>query len=176
VKDLYFIDGYNVIFRLYEHTTSDELEAGRKKLVDALMDFGAHANVEIIVVFDGQSAGLKPKVEIVSNFFTVVYTPSRMTADSYIEKESYRRRGEYRTIFVVTSDGAEQTQALGNGAYRMPVPELARMLADDKAVQERFIQTNNVSNRRGEIAEHVPEEIREKLNRLRGLKGIRDKG
>lgn len=33
-----------------------------------------------------------------------------MTADSYIEKESYLRRDEYRHIFVVTSDGPEQSQ------------------------------------------------------------------
>lgn len=36
-----------------------------------------------------------------------------MTADSYIEMESYKRRDEYRSIFVVTSDGAEQNQVLG---------------------------------------------------------------
>lgn len=65
-------------------------------------------DVEVIVVFDGNSRSLKAKVETVSPFFHVVYTPSKMTADSYIEMESYKRRDEYRSIFVVTSDGAEQ--------------------------------------------------------------------
>lgn len=58
-----------------------------------------------------------------------------MTADSYIEMESYKRRDEYRSIFVVTSDGAEQNQVLGNGAYRMAVSDLVRLWNEDKKVQ-----------------------------------------
>ena len=122
MKDLYLIDGYNVIFWLPEEFPRTDLESSRKKLVDLMQDYGAHNDVEVIVVFDGKSRSLKAKVETVSPFFHVVYTPSKMTADSYIEMESYKRRDEYRSIFVVTSDGAEQNQVLGNGAYRMAVP------------------------------------------------------
>lgn len=122
MKDLYLIDGYNVIFWLPEEFPRTDLESSRKKLVDLMQDYGAHNDVEVIVVFDGKSRSLKAKVETVSPFFHVVYTPSKMTADSYIEMESYKRRDEYRSIFVVTSDGAEQNQVLGNGAYRMRFP------------------------------------------------------
>lgn len=108
MKDLYLIDGYNVIFWLPEEFPRTDLESSRKKLVDLMQDYGAHNDVEVIVVFVGNSRSLKAKVETVSPFFHVVYTPSKMTADSYIEMESYKRRDEYRSIFVVTSDGAEQ--------------------------------------------------------------------
>lgn len=126
MKDLYLIDGYNVIFWLPEEFPRTDLESSRKKLVDLMQDYGAHNDVEVIVVFDGNSRSLKAKVETISPFFHVVYTPLKMTADSYIEMESYKRRDEYRSIFVVTSDGAEQNQVLGNGAYRMAVSDLVR--------------------------------------------------
>ena len=150
MKDLYLIDGYNVIFWLPEEFPRTDLESSRKKLVDLMQDYGAHNDVEVIVVFDGNSRSLKAKVETVSPFFHVVYTPSKMTANSYIEMESYKRRDEYRSIFVVTSDGAEQNQVLGNGAYRMAV-----------------MRRNNMANPRSEIGRHIPSSVQDKLERLR---------
>lgn len=96
MRDLYLIDGYNVIFWLPHEFDRNDLESSRKKLIDLMQDYGAHNHVEVIVVFDGQSRSMKEEVETVSPFFHVVYTPSRMTADSYIERESYRRKDEYR--------------------------------------------------------------------------------
>ena len=154
MKELYLIDGYNVIFWLPEEFPRTDLESSRKKLVDLMQDYGAHNDVEVIVVFDGNSRSLKAKVETVSPFFHVVYTPSKMTADSYIEMESYKRRDEYRSIFVVTSDGAEQNQVLGNGAYRMAVSDLVRLWNEDKKVQTIFIRRNNMANPRSETFFH----------------------
>lgn len=108
------------------------------------------------------------KVEELSAFFTIVYTPRRMTADSYIEKESYLRRDEYRHIFVVTSDGPEQSQILGNGAYRVPVSDLMRAMEEDKALQSKFITRNNHKNLRSEIGRAIPPSVQEKLDKLRG--------
>lgn len=174
MKDLYLIDGYNVIFWLPEEFPRTDLESSRKKLVDLMQDYGAHNDVEVIVVFDGKSRSLKAKVETVSPFFHVVYTPSKMTADSYIETadsyiemESYKRRDEYRSIFVVTSDGAEQNQVLGNGAYRMAVSDLVRLWNEDKKVQTIFIRRNNMANPRSEIGRHIPSSVQDKLERLR---------
>lgn len=68
MKDLYLIDGYNVIFWLPEEFPRADLESSRKKLVDLMQDYGAHNDVEVIVVFDGKSRSLKAKVETVSPF------------------------------------------------------------------------------------------------------------
>lgn len=116
MKDLYLVDGYNVIFGRPDIFDRSDLESCRKKLMDIMQDYGAHNDIEVIIAFDGKGNSTKVKVEELSAFFTIVYTPRRMTADSYIEKESYLRRDEYRHIFVVTSDGPEQSQILGNGA------------------------------------------------------------
>ncbi len=167
MRDLYLIDGYNVIFWLPQEFSRDDLEESRKKLIDLMQDYGAHNNVEVIVVFDGKGNSVKAREETLSPYFHVVYTPSKMTADSYIEMESYKRKEEYRSIFVVTSDGAEQNQVLGNGAYRMAVSDLVRTWNEDKKVQDTFMRQNNISNLRSEIGRTIPEAVQEKLNRLR---------
>ena len=69
MKDFYLIDGYNVIFWLPEEFPRTDLESGRKKLVDLMQDYGAHNDVEVIVVFDGKSRSLKAKVETVSPYY-----------------------------------------------------------------------------------------------------------
>lgn len=167
MRDLYLVDGYNVIFWMPDIFDRDDLESSRKKLIDLMQDYGAHNNIEVIVVFDGQGQSTKARKEIITKSFSIVFTPSRMTADSYIEKESYIRRDEYRHIFVVTSDGAEQSQVLGNGAYRVAVTDLFRAMNEDKKVQNTFISHNNRSNLRSEIGMAIPLSVQEKLNKLR---------
>lgn len=167
MKDLYLVDGYNVIFWLPDMFDREDLESSRKKLIDLMQDYGAHNNAEVIMVFDGQGTSNKVKVDRISGSFTVVFTPTRMTADSYIEKESYLRKDEYRSIYVVTSDGPEQSQVLGNGAYRMAVDDLVHALKEDKKVQTTFIDNHNRANLRSEIGRAISPDIAEKLDRLR---------
>lgn len=167
MKDLYFIDGYNVIFWEPKLFPRDDLEMARKKLIDLLLDFGAHTDAEMVAVFDGKGTGNKVSETKLAPNFTEVFTPKRMTADSYIEKESYRRRDEYRTIYVVSSDGPVQNQILGNGAYRMAVSDLLRALAEDKKEQHTFIRVNNRGNLRSEIGRSLSPDVREKLEALR---------
>lgn len=121
----------------------------------------------MIVVFDGQGSSNKARIEKMGKNFTIVFTPSRMTADSYIEKESYDRREEYRSIYVVTSDGPEQSQVLGNGAYRVAVDDLIRAVNEDKKVQTTFISHHNNQNLRSEIGRALPKSVQDKLNQLR---------
>lgn len=167
MKDLYLIDGYNVIFRLPKLFNRNELESSRKRLIDMMEDYGAHNNVEIIIVFDGQGETNAVRAETISPSFSIVFTPTKMTADSYIEKESYKRKDEYRLIYVVTSDGPEQSQVLGNGAYRMAVNDLVKVLKEDKATQSDFIKDNNLRHMRSEIGDAIPQTVQEKLNALR---------
>ena len=96
MKDLYLVDGYNVIFGRPDIFDRSDLESCRKKLMDIMQDYGAHNDIEVIIAFDGKGNSTKVKVEELSAFFTIVYTPRRMTADSYIEKESY----SYDTDFL----------------------------------------------------------------------------
>ena len=60
MKDLYLVDGYNVIFWLPKVFDWEDLESSRKKLIDLLEDYGAHNNLEMIVVFDDRAARIRP--------------------------------------------------------------------------------------------------------------------
>lgn len=68
MKDLYFIDAYNVIFWEPAAFPRDDLEASRKKLIDLLLDYGAHNDVEIVAVFDGQGPGGKVAAREIAPF------------------------------------------------------------------------------------------------------------
>ena len=52
MKDLYLIDGYNVIFWLPEEFPRTDLESSRKKLVDLMQDYGAHNDVCLLYTSD----------------------------------------------------------------------------------------------------------------------------
>ena len=73
MRDLYLVDGYNVIFWVPDVFGRDDLESSRKKLIDLLQDYGAHNNIEMIVVFDGMGTSTKVKKEVLSDSFAIVF-------------------------------------------------------------------------------------------------------
>lgn len=49
MKDLYLVDGYNVIFGRPDIFDRSDLESCRKKLMDIMQDYGAHNDIEVII-------------------------------------------------------------------------------------------------------------------------------
>lgn len=45
MKDLYLVDGYNVIFGRPDIFDRSDLESCRKKLMDIMQDYGAHNDI-----------------------------------------------------------------------------------------------------------------------------------
>ena len=92
MKDLYLVDGYNVIFGRPDIFDRSDLESCRKKLMDIMQYYGANNYIEVIIAlyFKGNSTNVN--VEELSAIIKNVYKPRMMTADSYILKESYLRR------------------------------------------------------------------------------------
>ena len=101
---------------------------------------------------------------------TVVYTQKGEIADRYIERlcddlapDVELRRVEVR---VASSDALEQTIVLGRGAARMSARELMLEMGRLRQDGIRRVLERPVS-RRNPIADHLPEEVREKLDRMR---------
>lgn len=126
MKDILIVDGYNVIFAWPElkRLSMKSLEHARLQLKDWLQNYGSLKGYLIILVFDGKVAHEVPSEEEISKNFWQVFTADGVTADSYIEKTVFERKGKYTNVYVVTSDGAEQHQILGSGGLRIPVREL----------------------------------------------------
>ena len=79
------------------------------------------------VVFDGykrrDNAGSVEK----RGDMEIVFTPTDITADAWIEKEAYDCKGKY-DLTVVTGDALIQNSVLASGAARMSARELEQQI------------------------------------------------
>lgn len=115
------VDGYNIIYAWddLEAVARDNLDAARKLLMDLLSNYQGFRKCEVILVFDAYKIPHGTGEVIQYHNIHVVYTKAAETADSYIERATYRLGGA-RRVRVATSDGAEQLIILGHGALRVP--------------------------------------------------------
>ena len=103
----------------------EDLSAARKTLADILSNYQGFRKNRVILVFDAykvpQGTGSVSKYHNIH----VVYTKEAETADSYIEKASYRLQKEGNNrVCVATSDGPVQFIILGHGALRLSAQDL----------------------------------------------------
>jgi len=173
LKDILIVDGYNVIFAWthLKKLAHESLEHARMELRDRLLNYGKFKGYEVILVFDGKYTKSGGSVEAITSGFLEVYTEDGETADSFIEREVFLRKGKYTNVYVVTSDGAEQNQILGSGGLRIPARELQNMVRIAKA-EERLQyahehRRDQFSLRRNEVGGLLSPEVAEKLEKLR---------
>lgn len=170
-KSHYLIDGYNVIHAWAELSALvDDLSLARDRLVFLLSEYGAYEAADITVVFDAPYTEGEAKEERCVKHLSVIYTGAGETADTVIERLAYEL-SELREVYVVTSDGAEQSVALGAGAYRIPSRELERRVNRVKAKLHRdYLGEVTLPLVRNEVGGRLDEETIKKLDALR--KGI----
>lgn len=173
LKDILIIDGYNVIFSWssLKKIANESLEHARMELRNQLLNYGKYKDYEVILVFDGKYTKSTATVEVVADGFLEVYTDDGETADAFIEREVYLRKGKYTNVYVVTSDGAEQNQILGSGGLRIPARELQNDIR--LAKEEERLQYTHKHYRdklvisRNEVHDQLSPEVAEKLDALR---------
>ena len=118
------LDAYNVIFAWDDLRAAamNDLSYGRDMLVRLMCNYSAFHKCKVIIVFDAYRVkDGKGSVEQYGNV-TVVYTKEAETADTYIERATYKIAPE-NYVRVVTSDLEEQYIILGNGAFRVSAAE-----------------------------------------------------
>lgn len=111
------VDGYNVIYAWEDlrELAKISIDAAREELIDRLCNYRSWTNAELIVVFDAYRVrGGKRRNEKQRNIF-LVYTEEAESADSYIEKVTYKLRRKNK-VRVVSSDVAEQVIIVSNNA------------------------------------------------------------
>ncbi len=125
VVEYLLVDGYNVIhaWPVLKKLKDTNLAHARDKLNDLLLEYMALSGERIIIVYDAHL--VKNNQEHIEKLdgLEVVYTREGETADSVIEKlvGNLIKKG---SVFVVTSDGDEQSLIFGRGAYRITPQEL----------------------------------------------------
>ena len=134
MKDIYLVDGYNVInyWQEFKDIREKDLEYARDLLAHKLYEFMAFHDCEGTLVFDAMEVPGPEEAEWVGPL-KVVYTAEHETADSWIERTAYQTisRGGCR-LFVVTSDKAEQDMVLGSGGLRISDREYQEMYRKTK--------------------------------------------
>ena len=125
------VDGYNVIHASRELTElfRENMDAARSRLVDEVANYQGFDGAETIVVFDAYNRKGGSDRQSKSGRITVVFTKQDQTADAYIEKFTHDHK-DRDSVRVVTSDNAEQTIAIGNGAIRVTAKEFLQELKD----------------------------------------------
>lgn len=125
MSNILLVDGYNMIgaWSELQKLKDSDLGLARDKLVDLLAEYAAYTGYDVKIVFDAhmvQGIGKAYNMHRVE----VVYTKKSETADERIEKLVIQLKRVDRTIYVATSDMAEQSLVFGNGALRKTANEL----------------------------------------------------
>lgn len=177
MREILIVDGYNVIFAWPElkALSKESLEHARLQLKDTLQNYGHHKGYLVILVFDGKYSLSNASIEELSPNFIQVFTADGETADSFIEKEVFQRKTKHNTIYVVTSDGAEQNQVLGSGGLRIPARELKRDIEIAKKEERRMYkghhERHSMTIRRNELGSLLDEQVAAKLEEIRLNRG-----
>ena len=142
LNEYLIVDGYNIINSWPElvELKNRSFEHAREKLVAILSDLQGFTGTKTIVVFDAGSVkgGLESQEEV--GGITVIYTQYGETADGVIEKLVSELPAGY-SVYVATSDFAEQRMIFGLGAYRLSARELYERVRRAKRYREKFAST-----------------------------------
>lgn len=175
MKDLFIVDGYNIIFAWPElqKLAKESLDHARERLIDTLASYGKAKGYVLMLVFDAMYTEEDAKSRRIGADCEILFTDKDETADSRIERIVYEHRHERRSIYVATSDGPEQNQVLGSGAYRVPARELAedveRVRQETQAYDHRHVLSRQAS--RNEVFSHVQnQDVLAKLEEIRRSK------
>lgn len=168
-KTYWIVDGHNVIFanKEYWHFIEEDTELSRLCLQRELMNIARLRGLEVLLVFDGKLSQHRADEEEVMPGFRVIYTSRQETADSYIERTVYELQGKYVDIYVVTSDGQEQMQVLGSGAFRMSAREFVQTLQEAKKETTQKRQELEIRSGRSEVSERLKGSAIAALEKLR---------
>ena len=165
------VDGYNVInsWDFLQKISNEDLAFARDKLIHMLMEFGQYEKYDVTIVFDAQYTNAEENVEELTTHCKVVYTKEKETADGYIERSAYDATRYYgKEVYVVTSDGAEQSLILGAGAYRITAKELLRSIKHSKKnIRDEYTSVHALPIKRRELGSRIDDDVIAKLEQMR---------
>jgi hypothetical protein len=97
----YFIDGYNLLFHLFN--TNEKLEIQRNLVIEFICENTKYINGKIYIIFDAHKNEIEIASKTLFNNIKIIYTPQNQNADEYII-ESLNLSKNPSNITVITSD------------------------------------------------------------------------
>lgn len=141
---LLLVDGYNAIFAsedLSNLVDNESLESSRRHLADLVAALSNIRGWSTQVVFDGTGSSSS----VASDENTVVFTNSDSTADAYIEKTAYGRRGQ--ETYVASDDGLVRIMSRAHGANILSCQQLLRDCEAAKKSVSLRVASSHVAHR-----------------------------
>lgn len=124
----YFIDGYNLLFRLSAETKT--LEEARNRIIDSLLE----TKFALTLVFDGKKSDLPHRAHRGS--LEIVYTSNEQSADGYILEEISCVKNP-KVYTVVTSDKKLASLCCQIGAYAQTIESFLALLKKSKTTTKQ---------------------------------------
>lgn len=119
------VDGYNMIYGWSDlkEIARSSLFAAREELISRLVNYQGYKGWSMIIVFDGTKTHGSHGSSSRNGSSSIVYTPTGVTADSYIEKKVHDLQGKFQCI-AATSDNLIQNSVFSHDARRISAREL----------------------------------------------------
>ena len=168
---LLVVDGYNVLGAWPELSKGKPLADARDALIHRLHDYAGYSGQRIVLVFDAWLSDRTERSSETRGPLTIVFTQKGETADHYIERlcDEHARQVELGRLElrVATSDGTEQTVVFGRGAVRISSRELIYEMRQARQSGAQYAHPAGRASGRTTIMEHMPEDVRAQLEKLR---------
>lgn len=170
-RKLLIIDGYNVLRSgsrykdiLYPDYTDDPYNTAREKLINDVVAY-ASSDTDVVIIYDAYDSGHPTEsIEKVGRI-KIIFSADGQSADRVIERLSHDARERGVETLVVTSDATIQDTVFGGGVDRMSAEGFCREIAAhcDDEIYDKAPETTQKRT----VADRVPEDIAQKLARLR---------
>lgn len=161
--DIMLVDGYNVIgaWRELQALKKIGLVDARDRLIELMADYQAYSGMRVIVIFDAYLvAGNATKLK--KHNVEVIFTKSKETADSRIERLSNELMSKRTKIYVATSDMTEQNVIFGNGALRKSAREFEiDVLEAQRGISAKVLETKRKTTRKMRMSDEVAARLEE---------------
>ena len=130
----YIIDGYNLLYKLFEDVSERPLEKMRERAESLLMNFQVSEHARVTVVYDGKNVKREHHDRGVLNR---IFTRKGQTADEWIIGYLSSMDGNASGFTVVSSDRYICRHASAYGAaYMLSETFIAKYIVDGKGVKK----------------------------------------
>lgn len=161
-RDLYIVDGYNVLHALFRDAPKEELFARRDWLADQLESYVALQGAAAVLVFDGtgpvSTCAMRPGGRV-----EVCFAGGKHTADTLIARRIAEQPADMAVV-VVSADQEVQRTAAKAGVRRMTPRELDLGMNNPAEGLDSSFKADRM---RSTLEDKVDPETLRKLERLR---------
>ncbi len=167
---VYLIDGYNLMHELRrsggramaDDLGPGELEDERRRLVDRIASFMGGSSDKAIIAFDSSNAALQQGQSATANV-EVLFGSFERSADSIIERATYRLNAAEKIVVVTSDYGLQKTTFLANVTRRS-----SRQFASDLQEHTREVAISEKCTRMvHRVEDRIPRKGLEELKELR---------